>query len=30
MSNIDKQVLREAAERAIHDDWGYDTDIFHE
>ncbi|EDW0437441.1 ead/Ea22-like family protein, partial [Salmonella enterica subsp. enterica serovar Lexington] len=22
MSNIDKQVLREAAERAIHDDWG--------
>ncbi|EJI1584879.1 ead/Ea22-like family protein [Salmonella enterica] len=30
MSNIDKQALREAAERAIHDDWGYDTDIFHE
>ncbi|EKB5675956.1 ead/Ea22-like family protein [Salmonella enterica] len=30
MSNIDKQVLREAAERAIHDDCGYDTDIFHE
>lgn len=27
---IDKQALREAAERAIHDDWGYDTDIFHE
>ncbi|EOS9812588.1 hypothetical protein ACNKWM_005059 [Salmonella enterica subsp. diarizonae serovar 16:z10:e,n,x,z15] len=26
----DKQALREAAERAIHDDWGYDTDIFHE
>ncbi|EJR6808840.1 ead/Ea22-like family protein, partial [Salmonella enterica] len=21
---------REAAERAMHDDWGYDTDIFHE
>ncbi|CAM3434748.1 TPA: ead/Ea22-like family protein [Salmonella enterica] len=30
MSNIDKQALREAAERAIHDDWGYGTDIFHE
>ncbi|EMZ3831293.1 ead/Ea22-like family protein [Salmonella enterica] len=30
MSNIDKQALREAAERAMHDDWGYDTDIFHE
>ncbi|ECJ4781925.1 ead/Ea22-like family protein, partial [Salmonella enterica subsp. diarizonae] len=27
---ISKQALREAAERAIHDDWGYDTDIFHE
>lgn len=27
---IDKQALRQAAERAIHDDWGYDTDIFHE
>ncbi|EHU4529792.1 TPA: ead/Ea22-like family protein [Salmonella enterica] len=27
---IDKQALREAAERAIHDDWGYDTDIFYE
>ncbi|ECH3816401.1 ead/Ea22-like family protein [Salmonella enterica] len=27
---IDKQALREAAERAIHDDWGYGTDIFHE
>ncbi|ENU8430305.1 ead/Ea22-like family protein, partial [Salmonella enterica] len=24
------QALREAAERAMHDDWGYDTDIFHE
>ncbi|EMB7554305.1 ead/Ea22-like family protein [Salmonella enterica] len=30
MSNIDKQALREVAERAIHDGWGYDTDIFHE
>lgn len=30
MSNIDKQALRKAAERAIHDDWGYSTDIFHE
>ncbi|EAR6892481.1 ead/Ea22-like family protein [Salmonella enterica] len=30
MSNIDKQALREAAERAMHDDWGYDTYIFHE
>ncbi|EOF5943138.1 ead/Ea22-like family protein [Salmonella enterica] len=30
MSNIDKQALREAAERVMHDDWGYDTDIFHE
>ncbi|HCM1844644.1 TPA: ead/Ea22-like family protein [Salmonella enterica subsp. diarizonae serovar 16:z10:e,n,x,z15] len=27
---IDKQALREVAERAIHDGWGYDTDIFHE
>lgn len=26
----DKQALREAAERAMHDDWGYDTDIFYE
>ncbi|EJN8687532.1 ead/Ea22-like family protein [Salmonella enterica] len=30
MSNIDKRALREAAERAMHDDWGYGTDIFHE
>lgn len=30
MSKIDYQALREAAEQAIHDDWGYDTDIFHE
>ncbi|EME3833504.1 ead/Ea22-like family protein [Salmonella enterica] len=27
---ISKQALREAAERAMHDDWGYDTDIFYE
>ncbi|EBE1690109.1 hypothetical protein DD952_17575 [Salmonella enterica] len=27
---MNKQALREAAERAMHDDWGYDTDIFHE
>lgn len=27
---VNKQALREAAERAMHDDWGYDTDIFHE
>lgn len=30
MSEIDYQALRAAAEQAIHDDWGYDTDIFHE
>lgn len=30
VSNIDKRALREAAERAMHDDRGYDTDIFHE
>ncbi|EFA4193282.1 ead/Ea22-like family protein [Escherichia coli] len=30
MSKIDYQALREAAEQAIHDDWGYDADIFHE
>lgn len=29
-TGVDKQALREAAERAMHDDWGYDTDIFHE
>ncbi|EAO1036799.1 ead/Ea22-like family protein [Salmonella enterica] len=28
--NIDKRALREVAERAMHDDWGYDTDIFYE
>ncbi|HCA4422903.1 TPA: ead/Ea22-like family protein [Escherichia coli] len=30
MSKINYQALREAAEQAIHDDWGYDADIFHE
>ncbi|EIS6464755.1 ead/Ea22-like family protein [Escherichia coli] len=30
MSEIDYQALREAAEQAIHYDWGYDADIFHE
>lgn len=30
MSEIDYQALREAAEQAIHDDWGYDADIIHE
>ncbi|EAR9441090.1 ead/Ea22-like family protein [Salmonella enterica] len=30
MTALNKQALREAAERAMHDDWGYDTDIFHE
>ncbi|EHO7054969.1 ead/Ea22-like family protein [Escherichia coli] len=30
MSEINYQALREAAEQAIHDDWGYDADIFHE
>ncbi|HAS1203970.1 TPA: ead/Ea22-like family protein [Enterobacter cloacae] len=30
MSNIDKQVLREAAERAESDSWGYDRDEFNE
>ncbi|EHI1800498.1 TPA: ead/Ea22-like family protein [Salmonella enterica subsp. enterica] len=30
MSNIDKQALREAAEKAMHDDWGFDADLFHE
>lgn len=30
MTALNKQALREAAERAIHDDWGYGTDIFHE
>lgn len=30
MSEIDYQALRDAAERAMHDDWGYDVDVFHE
>lgn len=30
MSEINYQALREAAEQAIHDDWGYDADIFKE
>lgn len=30
MSNIDKQALREAAERAESDSWGYDRDEFNE
>ena len=30
MSNIEKQELREAAERAESDSWGYDRDEFNE
>ncbi|EFO1259876.1 ead/Ea22-like family protein [Escherichia coli] len=30
MSKIDYQALREAAEKAMHDDWGFDADLFHE
>ncbi|KZQ07609.1 ead/Ea22-like family protein [Enterobacter roggenkampii] len=30
MSNIDKRALREAAERAASDSWGYDRDEFNE
>ncbi|MDV5486550.1 ead/Ea22-like family protein [Enterobacter hormaechei] len=30
MSNIDKHALREAAERAESDSWGYDRDEFNE
>ncbi|HBG9463653.1 TPA: ead/Ea22-like family protein [Escherichia coli] len=30
MSEIDYQALREAAEQAMNDDWGFDTDLFHE
>ncbi|CAM6572388.1 ead/Ea22-like family protein [Enterobacter intestinihominis] len=30
MSNIDKRALREAAERAESDSWGYDRDEFNE
>ncbi|MCV5372211.1 ead/Ea22-like family protein, partial [Escherichia coli] len=27
---INSQALREAAEQAMHDDWGFDADLFHE
>ncbi|HCO0683373.1 ead/Ea22-like family protein [Escherichia marmotae] len=30
MSKINYQALREAAEQAMHDDWGFDADLFHE
>lgn len=30
MSEINSQALREAAEQAIHDNWGFDADLFHE
>lgn len=30
MSKIDYQALRKAAELAMHDDWGYDVDVFNE
>ncbi|EQC0799022.1 ead/Ea22-like family protein [Escherichia coli] len=30
MSKIDYQALREKAEQAMHDDWGFDADLFHE
>lgn len=30
MNKIDYQALREAAEQAMHDDWGFDADLFHE
>ncbi|HDQ0183384.1 TPA: ead/Ea22-like family protein [Escherichia coli] len=30
MSKIDYQALREAAEQAMHDYWGFDADLFHE
>ncbi|EFJ1231448.1 ead/Ea22-like family protein [Escherichia coli] len=30
MSEINYQELREAAEQAMHDDWGFDADLFHE
>ncbi|HFG4885142.1 TPA: ead/Ea22-like family protein [Salmonella enterica subsp. enterica serovar Anatum] len=29
MSKINYQALREAAEQAMHDDWGFDADLFH-
>ncbi|EEW0216479.1 ead/Ea22-like family protein [Escherichia coli] len=30
MSEINYQALREAAEKAMYDDWGFDSDLFHE
>ena len=30
MSEINSQALREAAEQAMHDDWGFDADLFQE
>ena len=30
MSEINSQALREAAEQAMHDDWGFDADRFQE
>ncbi|EFF6683100.1 TPA: ead/Ea22-like family protein [Escherichia coli] len=30
MSEINSQALREAAEQAMHDNWGFDADLFHE
>ena len=30
MSEINYQALREAADLAMHDDWGYGVDVFHE
>ncbi|HAY0356427.1 TPA: ead/Ea22-like family protein [Escherichia coli] len=30
MSEINYRALREAAEQAMHDDWGFDADLFHE
>ncbi len=30
MVQINPQALREAAEQAMHDNWGFDADLFHE
>ena len=30
MSEINSQALREAAEQAMPDNWGFDADLFHE
>jgi hypothetical protein len=30
VSEINSQALREAAEQAMHDNWGFDADLFHE